>query len=110
MLLASEQRTPLMIFRALLAIGVVTLLTPHEPDLGLGRPGAGALLPSPAAVSNSATGLSRTKEACGIPACAGALALASAFGLKPKEGRTLTNVQAEIAADIKARDAARRPS
>jgi hypothetical protein len=90
-----------MIFRALLAIGVVTLLTPHEPDLGLGQPGAGALHPSPAS-SHSASGLSRTKDACGIPACAGALALASVFGLAPKPGRTLNDVQAEIAADIKA--------
>ena len=90
-----------MIFRALLAIGVVTLLTPHEPDLGLGQPGAGALHPSPAS-SPSASGLSRTKDVCGIPACAGALALASVFGLAPKEGRTLNDVQAEIAADLKA--------
>ena len=91
-----------MIFRALLAIGVVTMLTPHEPDLGLGRPGAGAPLPSPA-ISQSASGLSRTKEACGIPACAGALALASAFGLKPKEGRSFQDVQAELDAAVKAR-------
>ena len=89
-----------MIFRTLLAIGVVTLLTPHEPDLGLGRPGAGALHPSPA-TSQSASGLSRTKDDCGIPACAGALAIASVFGLQPKEGRTLKDVQAEIAADQK---------
>ena len=100
MLLASQQRTPLMIFRALLAIGVVSMLTPHEPDLGLGRPGAGASHPSPA-TSQSASGLSRTKDACGIPACAGALALASVFGLTPREGRTLNDVQSEIAADQK---------
>jgi len=89
-----------MIFRALLAIGIVSMLTPHEPDLGLGRPGAGASLPSPA-TSQSASGLSRTKDACGIPACAGALALASVFGLQPKEGRTLKDVQEEISADQK---------
>ncbi len=100
-----------MIFRALLAIGVVSLLTPHEPDLGLGRPGAGASLPSPAS-SHSASGLSRTKDSCGIPACAGALALveyraeslAGYLGLMPREGRTLKDVQAEIAADQKARE------
>jgi hypothetical protein len=91
-----------MIFRALLAIGVVSLLTPHEPDLGLGRPGAGATLPSPA-LSRSASGLSRTEDICGIPACAGALALAGYLGLMPKPGRTLNDVQAEIAADQKAR-------
>lgn len=92
-----------MILRALFAIGVVTMLTPHEPDLGLGRPGAGALLPSPAASSPSASGLSRTKDACGIPACAGALAFASVLGFAPKEGRTLKDVQAEIAVDQKTR-------
>lgn len=102
MLLALKHRTPLlMIFRALLAIGAVVLLTPHEPDLGLGRPGAGASLPSPA-ISQPASGLSRATD-CGIPACAGALAIASAFGLAPKEGRTLKTVQAELDAAVKAR-------
>jgi len=91
-----------MIFRALLAIGIVSLLTPHEPDLGLGRPGAGASLPSPANIPDSASGLSRSRD-CGIPACAGALAFASAFGLTPPEGRTLGDVKAEIAADLRAR-------
>lgn len=89
-----------MIFRALLAIGVVSLLTPHEPDLGLGRPGAGALLPSPANIQAPASGLSRNQD-CGIPACAGALAFASAFGLSAPEGRTLADVKAEIAADLR---------
>jgi len=91
-----------MIFRALLAIGVVSLLTPHEPDLGLGRPGAGALLPSPTMVQDSASGLSRNPD-CGIPACAGALAFASAFGLTAPEGRTLGDVKAEIEQDLKER-------
>jgi hypothetical protein len=83
----------------------VTLLTPHEPDLGLGRPGAGAPLPSPA-ISQSASGLSRTKEACGLPACAGALAIASVFGLAPKPGRTFKDVQAELDAAVTARKGA----
>jgi hypothetical protein len=30
-----------MIFRALFWIGLVSLLMPHEPDLGLGHPAAG---------------------------------------------------------------------
>ena len=91
-----------MLFRALLAIGAVALLTPHEPDLGLGRPGAGAMHPSPAN-SQSASGLSRTTDLCGLPACAGALAFASAFGLAPKEGRSFKDVQAELDAAAKAR-------
>lgn len=102
MLPSSNNGRRVMIFRALLAIGVVSLLAPHEPDLGLGRPGAGALLPSPAP-SRSADGLSRTKDACGIPACASALALAGFLGFSPREGRTLKDVQAEIAADQQTR-------
>jgi len=94
-----------MIFRALLAIGAVVLLTPHEPDLGLGRPGAGALPPSPA-ISQSAKGLSRAQGVCGIPACAGALALASAFGLVPKEGRSLADMRSELDAAVRARKGA----
>lgn len=91
-----------MLFRALLAIGAVVLLTPHEPDLGLGRPGAGATHPSPA-ISQPASGLSRMQELCGIPACTGALAFASAFGLTPKEGRTFKDVQSELDAAVHAR-------
>ena len=33
-----------MIFRALFWIAVVALLMPHEPDLGLGRPGGASSL------------------------------------------------------------------
>lgn len=92
-----------MIFRALVAIGVVALMTPHEPDLGLGRPGAGATLPSPA--PSSAIGLSRT-GGCGNPACAGALAFASMIGLTPPAGRSLEDVKSEIDKDISARKTA----
>jgi hypothetical protein len=94
-----------MLFRALIAIGIVSLLTPHEPDLGLGRPGAGATLPSPASLS-SASGLSRMAGVCGNPACAGALAFASLIGLAPKPGRTLDDVKAEIDKDVGARKTA----
>jgi hypothetical protein len=90
-----------MIFRALIAIGIVSLLTPHEPDLGFGRPGAGAAHPSPASLL-SASGLSRKQE-CGIPACAGALAVASMLGFAPAPGRNLNDVKSEIEADMKAR-------
>ncbi len=90
-----------MIFRALFWIGLVSLLTPHEPDLGLGRPGAGAPLPSPASRA-SASGLSRIGAACGFPACAGALAILDSVSRAPA-CRTLDEVRAEIAADIRAR-------
>jgi hypothetical protein len=61
-----------MIFRAVFWIGLVSLLAPHEPDLGLGRPGAGTAFSSPASIQPAATGLSRHGSDCGF-ACAGAL-------------------------------------
>lgn len=91
-----------MLFRAIFAIGIVSLLTPHEPDLGLGRPGAGALLPSPAS-QMSASGLSRTNEPCGFPACAGAL-LSGLWAPAGSGQRSLADVKAEIEADMRARD------
>lgn len=88
-----------MIFRAIFWIGLVSLLTPHEPDLGLGRPGAGTSLS--AIVKNwGAQGLSHPGHTCDgdLGACAGGLgapARASA--------RTLADVKAEIDESIKAR-------
>ena len=35
-----------MLFRAIFWIGLVALLTPHEPDLGYGRPHASVSLPT----------------------------------------------------------------
>ena len=61
-----------MIFRAIFWIGLVSLLTPHEPDLGLGRPGAGISLP-PIVKSWAVTGLSRPGNVCDGSACAGGL-------------------------------------
>ena len=46
-----------MIFRAVFWIGLVSLLAPHEPDLGLGRPGVGTLQTSSAMVQSAAGGL-----------------------------------------------------
>jgi hypothetical protein len=90
-----------MIFRAVFWIGLVSLLTPHEPDLGLGRPGAGTSL-SAAIVSEAVTGLSRPGR-CGdhAAACAGGLGLLDAF--QANAGRGLAAVKAEIAASVRAR-------
>lgn len=46
-----------MLFRAIFWIGLVSVLMPREPDLGLGRPGAGANL-SAALFSAAEEGLS----------------------------------------------------
>lgn len=93
-----------MIFRAVFWIGLVSLLTPHEPDLGLGRPGAGTSLPSPATVLSAASGLSRTDKDCGL-ACAGGLGLSNIFQFKTNSSVTagLADVKAQIAADKRAR-------
>ena len=96
-----------MIIRAMFWIGLVSLLTPHEPDLGLGRPGAGIALPA-FAKSWAVTGLSRP-GACDTyaDACAGGL---GALGEKLDLGNRidmhrLAAMKQELAASIRARTA-----
>ena len=91
-----------MIFRAIFWIGLVALLMPREPDLGFGRPGAGASLPS-TVTSWAAKGLSRPGNVCvdHTGACAGSLALFDTFQNDALRG--LAEVKAEIDADRKAR-------
>ena len=89
-----------MIFRAIFWIGLVSLLMPHEPDLGLGRPGAGTSLS--AIVKNWAPqGLSRPQTSCDsdLEACAGGLG----FKIPSPSGRSLADVKAEIDESIKSR-------
>ncbi len=98
-----------MIFRAVFWIGLVSLLTPHEPDLGLGRPGAGTALTSPAMIQSAASGLSRMGADCGS-ACAGGLGVLSVFHLNSESRVTegLADVRAQIRADQEARAARNR--
>lgn len=93
-----------MIFRALLAIGAVAMLTPHEPDLGLGRPGAGTSQLSPATLLSAASGLSRPDRDCGS-ACAGGLGFGDIFHLNANARFTagLADVKAQIEAARRAR-------
>jgi hypothetical protein len=96
-----------MIFRAVFWIGLVSLLTPHEPDLGLGRPGAGTLHPSPATmIQSTANGLMRNGPDCGS-ACAGGLGLLSVFHLNTNGSLAagLAGVKAQIEQDQRARAA-----
>lgn len=98
-----------MIIRAAFWIGLVSLLAPHEPDLGLGRPGAGIAQASPAAFLSAATGLSRTDGNCGS-ACAGASGGSSTGSSASMfdNGNVmagLADVRAQIEADRKARAA-----
>ena len=92
-----------MIFRAIFWIGLVSLLTPHEPDLGLGRPGAGISLPA-AFKSWSVTGLSRPE--CDGEACAGGLGGLGQW--QASAGKNLADIREEIDASVKARKAAAR--
>jgi hypothetical protein len=97
-----------MILRAAFFIGLVYLLAPHEPDLGLGRPGTGAWLPSTASVL-SATGLSQPGRLC--VSCAGRLDQTWRMPRVPIDlsafhGRGLSDIKAEIDAAIRARRAA----
>jgi hypothetical protein len=86
-----------MIFRALFWIGLVSLLAPHEPDLGLGHPGAGTLQPS-------SVGSSRTGRDCGSQ-CAGGLGLMELIQLNTgtSVAAGLADVKAQIEADRRAR-------
>ena len=95
-----------MIFRAVFCIGLVSLLTPHEPDLGLGRPGAGTTQTFPATIPSAASGLSRMGRDCGS-ACAGGLGILSVFHLNfsDRVAAGLADVKAQIAADRLARAA-----
>ena len=91
-----------MIFRAVFWIGLVSLLTPQEPDLGLGRPGAGTSLPSPATLLSSASGLSQSQD-CGMR-CAGGLGILSIFHLNNAGVIAgLQDVKAQIEEDKRAR-------
>lgn len=89
-----------MIFRALFWIGLVSLLAPHEPDIGLGHPGAGTFQPI-SAMLQSGTSHPLTGRDCGW-ACAGGLGV---FHLNMDAGvlAGLANVKAQIEADQRAR-------
>ncbi len=91
-----------MIFRAVFWIGLVSLLAPHEPDLGLGRPGAGASHPSPATIQPAADGLSRTGQDCGF-ACAGGLPSVFHLNMNSRLTAGLADVKAQIEQDRRAR-------
>lgn len=104
-----------MIFRAVFWIGLVSLLTPHEPDLGLGRPGTGTSPLSPSTFLPAASGLSRPGKDCGA-ACAGGLGQGGlgplsflAFRSNDNVTAGLADVRAQIADDKRAR-AARQQS
>jgi hypothetical protein len=90
-----------MIIRAALFLGLVALLAPHEPDLGLGRPGAGTWLPSATSIL-SAAGLPHFGQFSGASAGSGPLGETRLMTIRIG-GRGLADVKAEIDAAVKAR-------
>ncbi|HEY2010987.1 MAG TPA: hypothetical protein VGH23_18500 [Rhizomicrobium sp.] len=93
-----------MIFRAVFWVGLVSLLAPHEPDLGLGHPGAGTSQISPAMIRSAAVGLSRSGPDCGS-ACAGGLGMLRVFHIDSDTSVAagLADVKSQIEADQRAR-------
>jgi hypothetical protein len=93
-----------MIFRAIFWIALVSLLAPHEPDLGLGHPGAGTSNVSTATLQSTVESLWRADKDCGT-GCAGGLGLPASLHLRVNQDvvRGLAEVKAEIAADQRAR-------
>ena len=98
-----------MIFRAIFWIGLVSLLMPREPDLGLGRPGGlhipGLAAAAPAlaksALVQSPLAGSTTVCTDHAAACAGGLSMLDSF--QDQAVRGLAQVKAEIEADRKER-------
>ena len=93
-----------MIFRALFWIGLVALLVPHEPNLGLGRPGAGTTPTFSSTFPSAVEDLSRLEQDCGFR-CGGGLYVPAILHLRDNPGVAagLAKVKAEIAADQRAR-------
>ena len=93
-----------MIFQAVFWIGLVSLLAPHEPDLGLGRPGAGTSISSSATLQSAVDRLSRPGQDCGS-GCAGGLGFAELLHLQSHSAlmEGLAKVKADISADQRAR-------
>ena len=85
-----------MLFRAVFWIGLVSLLVPHEPDLGFGRPGAAAAA-APTGIG-SLIQSTTVQNACANHAatCAGGLSILDGF--QSIAVRSLDEVRADIEA------------
>lgn len=86
-----------MIIRALFWIAIVAVLMPHEPDLGLGRPGTAATAMLPAGVAQWAQGAVRAPQtACSDHPESCAAALSFVDTLQDAAVQSLSRVKAEI--------------
>jgi hypothetical protein len=88
-----------MILRAIFWIGVVSVLIPHEPDLGFGRPVSTALSDAPNSITSLIQTTGDVKSACDAhkQACAGGLSILD--GLQGFAMRSMDQVRADIAAN-----------
>ncbi|MEI9995746.1 MAG: hypothetical protein WDM91_14215 [Rhizomicrobium sp.] len=93
-----------MILRAIFWVGLISLLMPHEPDLGFGRPGvqgAAAAATTPASIGALIQAVD-VKDACAAhkEACAGNLSILEGWGgLKHVAVRSIDEVRADLAAN-----------
>ncbi len=84
-----------MILRALFWIALVSVLMPHEPDLGFGRPHLGVSLPSQIGdMAREAVASPQTACDAHSPACLAGVALLSSF--QSVTVRSLAEVKADI--------------
>ncbi len=102
-----------MILRAIFWIGLVAVLMPHEPDLGLGRPGSADFAGAAAWVGSAVAG-NAVRDGIGDPAkacagrealCEGALSTLDSF--QNFAVQSLSHVKAQIDAQQKARKISR---
>ena len=82
-----------MIFRAIFWIAVVSVLMPHEPDLGFGRPHMGEALPSKLSTLVAQTTVDQNCAADN-KACTAGLALLDSF--QSVAVRSLADVKADL--------------
>jgi hypothetical protein len=88
-----------MILRAIFWIGLVSLLMPHEPDLGFGRPGTQTASLSTGSIGALIQSTTDTGAACRAhqEACAGGLSLLDGF--QSLAIRSLDQVRADLEAN-----------
>jgi hypothetical protein len=89
-----------MLLRAIFWIGLVSLMIPHEPDLGFGRPGNGAAATAnaPPSTISALIQAPSVQDACAnhAAACAGGLSILDRF--QSVAVRSLDEVRADIEA------------
>jgi hypothetical protein len=88
-----------MILRAIFWIGLVSLLMPHEPDLGFGRPSGQTESPAPSAIGTLIQSTTDVGAACREhhEACAGGLSLLDGF--QSFAVRSMDEVRADLEAN-----------